>query len=68
MNIKMLNVIVSLILVAVYIYFFGYQSVQRYLKKATIITTLQEEESSVVPPSNIIKEYVLQTQNICMQA
>ena len=68
MNIKMLNVIVSLILVAVYIYFFGYQSVQRYLKKATIITTLQEEESSVVPPSNIIKGYVLQTQNICMQA
>ena len=49
----MLNVIVSLILVAVYIYFFGYQSVQRYLKKATIITTLQEEEFSVVPPSNL---------------
>ena len=68
MNIKMLNMIVSLILVAVYIYFFGYQSVQRYLKKATIITTLQEEESSVVPPSNIFKGYILHIQNIFMQA
>ena len=68
MNIKMLNVIVSLILVAVYIYFFGYQSVQRYLKKATIITTLQEEKSSVVPPSNIFKGYILHIQNIFMQA
>ena len=56
----MLNLLViSLILVGIYISFFGYQSVQKYLKKATIITTLQEEESSIVPPSNIFKKDIV---------
>ena len=52
-NIKKINAFVSVLLVVFYIYFFGYNSVKRYLKKAVITTTLEEDDSPIIPPSKI---------------
>ena len=45
-----LNVGVSIVLVAVYIYFFGQHSVQKFLNKSVIITENEENMDPINPP------------------
>ena len=45
-----LNVAVSIVLVAVYIYFFGQHSVQKFLNKSVIITENEENQDAISPP------------------
>ena len=48
-----LNVAVSIVLVAIYIYFFGQHSVQKFLNKSVIITENEENQDAISPPGII---------------
>ena len=43
-------VIVNLVLLIIYLYFFGQHSINKYLTKAVIITEMEERPSSIPPP------------------
>ena len=55
-----LNVAVSIVLVALYIYFFGQHSVQKFLNKSVIITENEEKQDAISPPGiySIISTYI----------
>ena len=46
------NLAVSLVLIGLYVYFFGYSSVQRYLKMAVHITEEEEKYVQIPSPGN----------------
>ena len=44
------TVAVNIILIMIYVYFFGQSSVNKYLDKAVIITEKEEKPDSINPP------------------
>ena len=53
-----LNVVVSIVLVAIYIFFFGQHSVQKFLNKTVIITENEENHDAISPPGIITYIYI----------
>ena len=49
------KIVVNIILFALYIYFFGYQSITRYFEKSVVITSHQEKhhDQKPKPPGSI---------------
>ena len=45
--------IVSVALLAFYIYFFGYQSIHRYLENGIDIVKMEDKQSPLTPPGKI---------------
>ena len=45
--------IVSIALLAFYIYFFGYQSIHRYLENGINIVNMEDKQSPLTPPGKI---------------
>ena len=58
-NLNRSNIIISFVLVGVYVYYFGYESLERYLEKATMTTTLQEKDASIIPPSIVYVDNII---------
>ena len=44
------NVLVNIILIIIYVYFFGQHSVKRFLDKSVIVTEHKEKKESIDPP------------------
>ena len=44
------NICVSVVLLILYVYFFGHDSVCKYLDKAVITTSKDEKSSLITPP------------------
>ena len=49
------NVGVNIVLVICFVYFFGQDSMKRYLDKGVIITEKIEKEASIAPPGDTLK-------------
>ena len=48
------NICVSVVLLILYVYFFGHDSVSKYLDKAVITTSKDDMSSSIIPPGDYI--------------
>ena len=46
------NICVSVVLLILYVYFFGHDSVSKYLDKAVITTSKDATSSSIIPPGD----------------
>ena len=44
------KVVANIVLFIMYAYFFGHQSIKRYIDKAVITTKHSEKPSSIIPP------------------
>ena len=45
-------ILVNFILLTIYVYFFGYPSVQKYLKEGITTVTTEERDSGISPPGD----------------
>ena len=48
------NVVINIILIIIYVYFFGQHSVKRFLDKAVIITEHEEKQKLIDPPGMVM--------------
>ena len=46
------NICVNVVLLIIYVYFFGHDSVSKYLDKAVITTSKDATSSSIIPPGD----------------
>ena len=55
------NVVINIILIIIYVYFFGQHSLKRFLNKSVIITEHEEKQELIDPPGILqtIHIYVL---------
>ena len=44
------NVVINIILIIIYVYFFGQHSLKRFLDKSVIITEHEEKQDTIDPP------------------
>ena len=58
-----ISVIVSVALLIIYVYFFGQNSIRKYVDNAVFVTTLEEKPKYITPPG-ITLEKTYYTQNI----
>ena len=52
------NICVNVVLLILYVFFFGHQSVSKYLDKAVITTSKDATSSSIIPPGDYNNIYM----------
>ena len=53
------NVVINIILIIIYVYFFGQHSVKRFLDKSVIITEHEEKQQLIDPPGMVLNYFSL---------